>query len=158
MRAFADRMLIALGGVDDPGNGPETGDDIAKGVKLALMIERVYARVDASEAEAPRRAAEAISDRVVLKSRAEWGEGQLKEKLSVPFVTLSEDAPAQGPDNRSQAPQDVSPTDARPDPPKAEPTSRAPDDAANNGLRLILQGLLPENEIEALINSTDDTS
>jgi len=89
LRAFADRMLMALGGIDDP----EDGDDIEKGIRLALMIERVYARVDASEAQAPRRAAEAISDRIVLKSRVEWGEDRLKQKLSVPSVTLDDATP-----------------------------------------------------------------
>lgn len=59
LRAFADRMLIGLDKLDDP----ETGEDIEKGIRRALMIERLYARVDAAEGRGWRYAVEATPRR-----------------------------------------------------------------------------------------------
>ncbi|MFT3997314.1 MAG: hypothetical protein QM667_07900 [Asticcacaulis sp.] len=67
LRTFADRMLMALSNVDDP----ETGNDVAKGMRLALMIERLYARCDISEALASKRAAEARAEQERQAHRAE---------------------------------------------------------------------------------------
>ncbi|WP_343685355.1 hypothetical protein, partial [Asticcacaulis sp.] len=50
LRTYADRMLRALTAMD----APETPDEVTKGVRTALMIERLYARCDASEAQAHR--------------------------------------------------------------------------------------------------------
>lgn len=61
LRAFADRMLLALSKTDDP----ETGEDIEKGIKRALLIERLYSRVDASEA----RPSKQVTSQVAVKSK-----------------------------------------------------------------------------------------
>ncbi|UDF05487.1 hypothetical protein [Asticcacaulis sp. AND118] len=87
LRAFADRMLIALGEVDDP----ENGDDVVKGVRTALMIERLYARCDASEAGAHKRAAASIEDQVTLQKKLKWSGYYFDKVPNVPFVTLKPD-------------------------------------------------------------------
>ncbi|UDF02974.1 hypothetical protein [Asticcacaulis sp. AND118] len=59
--AFADRMLLALTKTDDP----ETGEDIEKGIRRALLIERLYSRVDASEA----RGSKQVTHQVAVKAK-----------------------------------------------------------------------------------------
>jgi len=95
LRAFADRMLLALDDFDPP----ETGEEIDAGIRRALMIERLYARVDASEAVSRKRAIASIQDQVTLKNRIEWSANWLDTPPSVDFVTLRpQDIPAaQGP-------------------------------------------------------------
>ncbi|UDF05334.1 hypothetical protein [Asticcacaulis sp. AND118] len=84
LRAFADRMLIALEDLDTP----QTRDDVVKGVRTALMIERLYARCDASETQAYKRAATSIEDQVTLKSKLKWSGYYFDKAPDVPFVTL----------------------------------------------------------------------
>ncbi|UDF02474.1 hypothetical protein [Asticcacaulis sp. AND118] len=86
LRAFADRMLIALEDLDTP----QTRDDVTKGVRTALMIERLYARCDASETQAYKRAATSIEDQVTLKSKLKfkWSGYYFDKAPDVPFVTL----------------------------------------------------------------------
>lgn len=65
LRAFADRMLIALSQTDDP----KTGEDIEKGIRRALLIERLYARCDAAQAKATKNAMAEIDRQVAVKTK-----------------------------------------------------------------------------------------
>ncbi|MDC7694752.1 hypothetical protein PQU94_10705 [Asticcacaulis sp. DXS10W] len=63
LRAIADRMLLALSREDDP----KTGEEIEKGIRRALLIERLYARCDATEAKAIKNAVARIEQQVTAK-------------------------------------------------------------------------------------------
>lgn len=170
LRAFADRMLIALSNVDDP----ETGDDVVKGVRLALMIERLYARCDVSESLAHKRAIENIEHQRTLKNRLEFTEDQMQQKLSVPFVTLSQDALARQPQtHRSGNPftelraqmaamqVDLPSSRTQPDIAvealalKAKRLKRAAE-GDKGSMREILGGLMSEDDLEAFLALDDD--
>ena len=88
LRAYADRMLLALSAMD----APETPDAVTKGIRTALMIERLYARCDASQAQAHKHAIAAIEDQVKLKNKLEWSGDWLDKAPDVPFITLKPDA------------------------------------------------------------------
>lgn len=66
LRAIADRMLLALSREDDP----KTGEEIEKGIRRALLIERLYARCDATEAKAIKNAVASIEQQVAAKKAA----------------------------------------------------------------------------------------
>ena len=80
LRAFADRMLLKVTGMDDPEDIP----GVEKAVRVAAVIERLYSRCDRAETRAPyprkleaeRSAHEeaAIKAQVSLASTLEWGE------------------------------------------------------------------------------------
>ncbi|BBF79654.1 hypothetical protein [Asticcacaulis excentricus] len=63
LRAIADRMLLALSREADP----KTGEEIEKGIRRALLIERLYARCDATEAKAIKNAVASIEQQVAAK-------------------------------------------------------------------------------------------
>ncbi len=63
LRAIADRMLLALSREEDP----KTGEEIEKGIRRALLIERLYARCDATEAKAIKNAVASIEQQVAAK-------------------------------------------------------------------------------------------
>ncbi|MFP1129864.1 hypothetical protein [Asticcacaulis sp. W401b] len=63
LRAIADRMLLVLSREADP----KTGEEIEKGIRRALLIERLYARCDATEAKAIKNAVASIEQQVVAK-------------------------------------------------------------------------------------------
>jgi IS5 family transposase len=63
LRAIADRMLLALSREDDP----KTGEEIEKGIRRALLIERLYARCDATQAKAIKNAVASIEQQVAAK-------------------------------------------------------------------------------------------
>ncbi|WP_126423914.1 hypothetical protein [Asticcacaulis excentricus] len=88
LRAYADRMLLALSAMD----APETPDAVTKGIRTALMIERLYARCDASQAQAHKHAIAAIEDQVKLKNKLEWSGNWLDKAPDVPFITLKPEA------------------------------------------------------------------
>ncbi|MFT3995872.1 MAG: hypothetical protein QM667_00570 [Asticcacaulis sp.] len=83
LRAYADHLLIAL----SEGDPPKTGEDVENGLRRALMIERLYARADASEAVALRRAASVLSDQVTLQNRQEWATRRLGYSPDIAFVS-----------------------------------------------------------------------
>lgn len=66
LRAIADRMLLALSRED----APKTGEEIEKGIRRALLIERLYARCDATEAKAIKNAVASIEQQVAAKKTA----------------------------------------------------------------------------------------
>lgn len=66
LRAIADRMLLALSREGDP----KTGEEIEKGIRRALLIERLYARCDATEAKAIKNAVASIEQQVAAKKAA----------------------------------------------------------------------------------------
>ncbi|BEV11175.1 hypothetical protein ATDW_16710 [Asticcacaulis sp. DW145] len=66
LRAIADRMLLALSREADP----KTGEEIEKGIRRALLIERLYARCDATEAKAIKNAVARIERPVAVGKTA----------------------------------------------------------------------------------------
>lgn len=66
LRAIADRMLLALSREADP----KTGEEIEKGIRRALLIERLYARCDATQAKAIKNAVASIEQQVAAKKAA----------------------------------------------------------------------------------------
>lgn len=66
LRAIADRMLLALSREADP----KTGEEIEKGIRRALLIERLYARCDATQAKAIKNAVASIEQQVAAKKTA----------------------------------------------------------------------------------------
>ncbi|WP_298327333.1 hypothetical protein [Asticcacaulis sp.] len=56
------------------------------------MIERLYARCDASQTLAHKHAIAAIEDQVKLKNKLEWSGNWLDKAPDVPFITLKPDA------------------------------------------------------------------
>lgn len=78
LRAIADRMLLALSREADP----KTGEEIEKGIRRALLIERLYARCDATEAKAIKNAVASIEQQVAAKKASDrsWP-GILKRPL-----------------------------------------------------------------------------
>ncbi|GGZ42365.1 hypothetical protein [Asticcacaulis endophyticus] len=65
LRAFADRMLERLGDLPSPYDAPE----LEQMTRTGLLIERVYARVDASE----RTACKQLTPEEAARSREEFG-------------------------------------------------------------------------------------
>ncbi|MDC7675249.1 hypothetical protein [Asticcacaulis machinosus] len=65
LRAFADRMLERLGDLPSPYDGPE----LEQMTRAGLLIERIYARVDASE----RTASKQLTPEEAARSREEFG-------------------------------------------------------------------------------------
>ncbi|WAC47215.1 hypothetical protein OVA03_10915 [Asticcacaulis sp. SL142] len=65
LRAFADRMLERLGDLPSPGDVPE----LEQMTRTGLLIERIYARVDASE----RTESKQLTPEEVARSREELG-------------------------------------------------------------------------------------
>ncbi|UDF03778.1 hypothetical protein [Asticcacaulis sp. AND118] len=126
LRAFADRMLLGLEKIDDP----ETGEDIEKGIRRALMIERLYARIDAAEVRSNRHAVEVTPRRDTQRPAGL----SVALPVSVPAPTQSEIA-------------------ARALVMKPQPaTSRQ----QIEGMLQMLEGLMSEDEIEALLTAEDD--
>lgn len=84
LRAYADRMLRALTAMD----APETPDEVTKGIRTALMIERLYARCDASEAQGHRHPIAAVDNQKLQNTPDESGHwldrdpvGELKAQI-----------------------------------------------------------------------------
>ncbi|MDC7676486.1 hypothetical protein [Asticcacaulis machinosus] len=65
LRAFADRMLERLGDLPSPYDAPE----LEQMTRAGLLIERIYARVDASE----RTASKQLTPEEAARSREEFG-------------------------------------------------------------------------------------
>ncbi|WKL58566.1 hypothetical protein Q1W73_06160 [Asticcacaulis sp. ZE23SCel15] len=65
LRAFADQMLERLGDLPSPYDAPE----LEQMTRAGLLIERIYARVDASE----RTASKQLTPEEVARSREEFG-------------------------------------------------------------------------------------
>ncbi|OYW82130.1 MAG: hypothetical protein B7Z26_03925 [Asticcacaulis sp. 32-58-5] len=65
LRAFADRMLERLGDLPSPYDAPE----LEQMTRAGLLIERLYARVDASERAAPKL----LTPEEAARSREEFG-------------------------------------------------------------------------------------
>jgi|GEM_PF-1523410 len=80
LRAYADRMLRMLGACDDP----EDGAGVLRGMRAALMIERLYARCDAAEGAGLRQATQAMGDRVALEAKKRWAARLLERPLVLP--------------------------------------------------------------------------
>ncbi|WP_298330934.1 hypothetical protein [Asticcacaulis sp.] len=144
LRAFADRMLIGLDKLDDP----ETGEDIEKGIRRALMIERLYARVDAAEGRGWRYAVETAPRRDAPK----------------PMVSLSPVAAQMAAQTTAQtAAQTTAQTTALT---QAEIAARALALKPQPGMSReqieemlqMLGGLMSDEEIDALLTAEDDDS
>lgn len=85
LRAFADRMLIKITGMDDPEDMP----GVERGVRVAAVIERLYSRCDRAETHAPdprklaaeraRHESDAIKARVELANMLEWGDKRRRQ-------------------------------------------------------------------------------
>ncbi|OYW83136.1 MAG: hypothetical protein B7Z26_01385 [Asticcacaulis sp. 32-58-5] len=94
MRAFADRMLETLDDLPPPQDVAE----VERTVRTGLLIERLYARLDASERSAPKY----LTDEEVEQSHQEWNLklAALREKHDAVCAKMSPPVP-----NSSQPPQ-----------------------------------------------------
>ncbi|MDC7682508.1 hypothetical protein PQU92_04425 [Asticcacaulis sp. BYS171W] len=113
LRAFGDRMLDRLETLADP----KKMDELDHAIRMAMCIERLFARCDAAEALAPKLAAETIVGRVSYHAKRQWedrleAKGELPPlpKITLPVVTQPAaeiDADECGEDDEGEAPLKV---------------------------------------------------
>lgn len=132
LRAFADRMLIGLDKLDDP----ETGEDIEKGIRRALMIERLYARVDAAEGRGWRDAVETAPRHTTSRPAMSLSPVAAQTTVQTTALTQAEIAA------RALA---------------LKPQPGMSRDQIEEMLQM-LGGLMSDEEIDALLTAEDDTS
>ncbi|WP_155908316.1 hypothetical protein [Asticcacaulis sp. YBE204] len=101
LRAFGDRMLDRLETLADP----KKMDELDHAIRMAMCIERLFARCDAAEALAPKLAAETIVGRVSYHAKRQW-EDRLEAKGELPplpKITLPVVMPRPAPEVRPAA-------------------------------------------------------
>ncbi|MFN3807384.1 hypothetical protein [Asticcacaulis sp.] len=136
LRAYADRMLRAQTAMD----APETPDEVAKGIRTALMIERLYARCDASEAQAHRHPIAAVDNQKLQNTPDEPGHwldrdpvGELKaqiERMRAATRARTQPHPEAKPQPASVPPVEAKREPRMPKPPKPPSRPLTPQEAA----------------------------